>query len=117
AGVNSSGDYWNNNGGQGPIMCTVPLPHPIPAWAIAGSTLNVSGPGDSWHAGFTVGFQLPALGNTPAGNYLAYTTTQNMFFDVDSFNGNPCDDSTRNVGYSLPLFEPKDPQAQAAACP
>ena len=79
-------------------------PHPIPAWTIAGSRLTIAGVGDSWHSAFTVSFALPALGNVPAGNHLAFTTTPNMFFDVDAAHGSPCHNERRNIGYTMTLF-------------
>jgi hypothetical protein len=111
-------DYWNNQGaGQGTIVCTVPFSHPVHAYTIAGSQLEIRGAGDSWHAGFQVSFPLPGLGASGPGQYVSYTTTPNMFFNVDGGNGNPCDDESRNFGYSLTLFEPNEPEARTPKCP
>jgi Thiol-activated cytolysin/PKD domain len=118
-GNQGGADYWNNlQSGQPTIDCRIPFPHPVHAYAIAGSKVSIVSPGDSWHAGFAVRFDLPAVGgNNYAGSYISYITTPNMFFDVDAHNGNPCQDASRNMGYTLTLAEPTNGSAISAACP
>jgi hypothetical protein len=120
-GGNGGADYWNNEqSGQPVVHCRIPLTHPIHVYNLAGAQLSISGPGDSWHAGFTVRVDLPPLaGNNGSGSYVAYVTKQNMFFNVDGGNGNPCADSpdVRASGYTLTLNEPTDGNAISAHCP
>jgi hypothetical protein len=101
-------NYWNHGETR---QFDLDLSQSVPAYDLVGAHLSVISDGDTWHAQVTASVHLaPTLGGAPDW-FAAFTSTPEMYYEVDPGNHDPCQNRYKAYGYEFTLKEPRAPEA------